>query len=385
MKALRNLKVLLIGNYEFSQQKSMQRFASILRRGLEDAGCEVRLIMPKPFLGRLKPCAEGLGKWLGYADRFVFFRSQFRKNVLWSDIVHICDHSNAVYIPWLKGKPHVVTCHDLIAIRSALGDIPEYSTRWSGRVYQRWILRSLIRAHRLVCDSNKTRDDVLRLVNTNNELVSVVPVAVDSSYRPIKTDDRINNLLIDKLVVSSPYFLHVGGSAWYKNRIGVLRIYNQLIKYPQYKKHDLVMVGKTITNDLQRYIEEEGLSEQVKFIAGVSDEDLRKLYTSAEALIFPSLYEGFGWPIIEAQACGCLVVTSNRPPMTEVGGNAAIYIDPTDEVAASKMISNELEKSEELRTSGFVNAEKHTIDAMIKGYLDVYKHVISKPNRLVTA
>ena len=72
-----------------------------------------------------------------------------------------------------------------------------------------------------------------------------------------------------------------------------------------------------------------------------SDEDLRSLYSGAAALLFPSLYEGFGWPLIEAQSCGCPVITSNRSPMTEVAGSAALYIDPANESAAAALIAAE--------------------------------------------
>ena len=110
----------------------MQRFVELLRHGLTEAGCDVHRIQPSPVMGRLKPGESGLGKWLGYFDRYVLFQPRLRRLVQWADVVHICDQSNSVYVPWLKGKPNVVTCHDMLAIRSALGDSSEsHALEWS--------------------------------------------------------------------------------------------------------------------------------------------------------------------------------------------------------------------------------------------------------------
>ncbi len=149
------MKVLLIGNYEYNRQESMQRFVELLRHGLTDAGCDVHRIRPSPVMGRIKPGESGLGKWLGYFDRFVLFPPRLRRLVQWADVVHMCDQANSVYIPWLKGKPNVVTCHDMLAIRSALGEIPQNLTRWSGRVFQRWILSGLRQAQRWLAIPSK--------------------------------------------------------------------------------------------------------------------------------------------------------------------------------------------------------------------------------------
>src|SRR4051794_27714621 len=102
----------------------MQRFAGLLRDGVKNSGHSVRLITPDAVIGRLKPSATGIGKWLGYVDRFALFRKTLRSEVVWADVTHICDHGNAVYVPWLSGRPHVVTCHDALAMRSALGEYP---------------------------------------------------------------------------------------------------------------------------------------------------------------------------------------------------------------------------------------------------------------------
>src|SRR4051812_17534967 len=102
----------------------MQRFGALLRDGVSDSGHSVRLITPDAVIGRLKPDSTGVGKWLGYADRFVVFRKTLRSQLKWADVIHICDHGNAVYVPWLSGRPHLVTCHDALALRSALGEFP---------------------------------------------------------------------------------------------------------------------------------------------------------------------------------------------------------------------------------------------------------------------
>jgi glycosyltransferase involved in cell wall biosynthesis len=372
------MKVLLIGNYEYNRQESMQRFVEMLRHGLIDAGCDVHWIRPAPVMGRLKPDESGLGKWLGYFDRFVLFPPPLRRQVQWADVVHICDQANSVYIPWLKGKPHVVTCHDMLAISSALGEIPQNPTRWSGRVFQRWILSGLRHAQRVVCDSEQTRIEFLRVANIPQERVTVTPIALNYRYRPMEPEEAEVHLRALGLADERPFLLHVGGNQWYKNREGVLRIFHHLAKLPGYEQHSLVMAGKPWTHRMQNYVEEMGLVGGIKELVAISNEQLRALYSTAEALIFPSFQEGFGWPIIEAQACGCLVVTTDRPPMTEVGGDTVVYVDPTDEVGAARTIAESLKDQQAVQKSGFLNVVRFSNEAMITGYLNAYKTVLTE-------
>ena len=91
------MKVLLLANYLNDEQESMKRFAALMERGLTRAGHNVRVVRPKAYVGRLHASAQGLGKWLGYVDKFVVFPPFLRSAVKWADVVHICDHSNAFY------------------------------------------------------------------------------------------------------------------------------------------------------------------------------------------------------------------------------------------------------------------------------------------------
>jgi len=369
------LKILLIGNYLHSHQQSMQRFADLLRELLTAAGHEVRLLKPGPLLGNLKPGEAGLGKWLGYVDRFILFRPRLRRAARWADVVHVCDHGNAMYAGMVGGRPNVVTCHDLLAVQSALGEIPGNVTGFSGRIFQRWILSGLKRAQHVVCVSEQTRSELRRLSGLPAAHCSVVPNALNHPYRPMGPDEARARL--QRLGASAPwpFFVHVGGNQWYKNRAGVVRLFVQLAALPPFQSHHLIMAGKPWPDELRALVQGSGLAARIHEWTEVANEDLRALYSTAEALLFPSLQEGFGWPIAEAQACGCPVVTSNRAPMTEVGGEAAIYIDPADPAGAASQIALALTQRERWRTAGLENAARFSGQAMIAGYLRSYAAV----------
>jgi glycosyltransferase involved in cell wall biosynthesis len=169
------------------------------------------------------------------------------------------------------------------------------------------------------------------------------------------------------------FVFHVGSSIWYKNQRGVIRIFQQLAVNPRARDLGFVMVSETLTPYLQSYIDACGLQAKVRVFCGVEPEDLRALYSSAAALLFPSLYEGFGWPIIEAQACGCPVFTSNRPSMTEVGGDGVVYIDPENPEESAGTILETLPHSARMREAGFVNVRRFSVEKMIEGYLNAYE------------
>src|SRR4030088_2696973 len=124
----------------------MLRYATLLQEEIKRLGHTVRLLQPKPFVGKLCPGRTGLGKWLGYADKFLLFPHLLRSTKNDFDIVHICDHSNAIYTKFLKNVPHVVTCHDMLAVRSALGEIPENPVSLTGQKLQQMIASGLKQA-----------------------------------------------------------------------------------------------------------------------------------------------------------------------------------------------------------------------------------------------
>jgi len=370
------LRILLIANFKPDQQESMNRFCDLLLRGLAAHGHDVSVLRPEPFFVRLLPRPGSLRKWLGYVDKFLLFPLMLASRVRAYDIVHVCDHSNSLYTRFLRGKPNVVTCHDLMAVRSALEDVPENPTGWSGRILQRAILRGLRRAQFVVCVSRQTQREVLRLAGRSESSTPCIYNGLNYQYSPMdkaQAFQRLETLTKDAV---HPFFLHVGGNQWYKNRPGVLQIFECLRSREQFSNYRLVMVGKPFDQKMRSLIESRDLSDSVIELTSLPNEDLRALYSLAEGLLFPSLDEGFGWPIVEAQACGCPVFTSNRSPMTEVGGPAAIYFDPCNPAAACETIAGNLGRREQLPSQGLENAQRFSTHAMLQAYEEVYSLAI---------
>ncbi|MEP6668732.1 MAG: glycosyltransferase family 1 protein [Chthoniobacter sp.] len=374
------MKVLLVSNYSYDRQESMLRFAAVLLAGLRAAGVEVNLVRPEPFFGRLRPSGSGLGKWLGYLDKFLLFPSRLRRLAAETDLVHICDHSNSMYVKHVVDRPHLVTCNDMLAIRSAHGEFPQNRTGWSGRILQRWILAGLRRARRLTCISEATRRDVLRLTGHRPEIVSVTYMGQNFPYAPAaevaeaaaqrRRGEPFDPAVFTRLgIPAEPYLLHVGGGQWYKNRPGVLAIHAALCERLGRRAPRLLLVGPPCA------------APGVEARSEVDNETLAALYSGAEMLLFPSLEEGFGWPIIEAQACGCRVLTTGKDPMTEVGGAAAFYLaDPHDAVAGAVAVEQVLTQDEAVRgeavRAGIENAARFSTERMIGEYLAIYREVL---------
>lgn len=372
------MKVLLIGNYPYLKSQSMDRFARVLCDGLKSAGHQVRLLKPLPVLGRIFPSATGIGKWLGYLDRFLLFYPLLMKSAAWADVLHICDQANAVYTPFLNRSPHVVTCHDMNAVRSAFGDFAQNPTGTTGKVYQKWILSGIAHARHVVCVSKSTYRDVLRMTELETNRVSLIPNGLNYPYRRMDKTESLHYLKQIGVGTVHPFFIHVGGNYWYKNKEGLLRIFGRLIGLEKAQPLKLVMAGERLNHQLRFSAEQLGISDRIIEAPNVTNQQLCALYSSAEGLIFPSLAEGFGWPIIEAQTCGCPVFTSSRDPMKEIGGNAAIYFDPMDEIGAAETISKSIHGRDGLRKRGYKNAMRYSTMDMISNYIGCYRLVQSQ-------
>ncbi|HEY0867462.1 MAG TPA: glycosyltransferase, partial [Fimbriimonas sp.] len=153
-------------------------------------------------------------------------------------------------------------------------------------------------------------------------------------------------------------------------------IFAHLARHPEAADMKLVLAGKPFTPELARLVDELSLRERVVQAVDVSFEAKVALYTKARALLFPSFYEGFGLPIVEAQMCGCPVITSNLPPMDEVAGGSALLIDPRNEEEAASSIRAALGTLPDLVSKGYENVKRFDLDRMGADYVRTYRQLL---------
>jgi len=370
------LKILLVANYPIDRQVSMQRFARMLEAGLCAAGLDVTVIAPRAVLFPRVQRATGIWKWVGYVNKFLIFPWALRRAARQADVVHVCDHSNAPYAFALRRIPHVITCHDVIAIRAARGLEPGERVGAPGRLFQAAILSGLRAAARIVCDSTCTRDQLLELAPELDVRSQVVDLGLNMPLHPVAEANRAP-LLRDLGLDGVRYFLHVGSALPRKNRAGAVAIFAELLRLRPDLPHRLVFVGAPLGPDVAPAIAALGVGERVVGLGAVSAEALGALYSGAEALLYPSWSEGFGWPVIEAQACACAVFASRRRPMTDLGHDGAEYFDPADPAGAARHIAACIASLPDLRERGLANVRRFDTPRMIERYMAVYRELLA--------
>jgi glycosyltransferase involved in cell wall biosynthesis len=372
------MRIVLVGNFAEDRQESMQRFADLLASGLGDRGHDVLLVRPEPRLARLAGTYRygGLPKYLGYLDKFVLFPRRLRHRVAAAgpDVVHVVDHANAAYASACAGVPALATCHDLLQVRAALGELPAQRVGPPGRRYQAWIRDAIGRLPHAVCVSRQTRADVLRLTRLTPDRVSVIPNALNYPYARLPAPEARARLTGRLAGHDRGFLLNVGGGQWYKNRPGLLLLYARL-RATLPGTPPLLLVGKELAPADEALRIELGLKEHVVHLGSVTNAELAALYSLADGLIFPSLEEGFGWPIAEAQSCGCPVFTSNRAPMSEVGGRSATTFDPTDPASAAAAIAAAWPSRHARGQLGQLDAARWAPAAMLEAYEQVYRQL----------
>ena len=373
--------VLLIGNYKPDQQQSMQRFNAMMLHGLTAAGIPAELIRPEPGLGKIKWLGKFTAKWLAYIDKYIFFPGELRRKLsMQPALVHICDHSNAVYAKTCKPHKILVTCHDLLAVRGALGEQTDCPASFTGRILQRWILNGLRKADAIACASRATADDAERLVARENNLprISIVPMGLNYRYRRLPPEIARSRLAkIDKFTADLPFALHVGSNLHRKNRDGVLRIF---ARCKQKWNGRLVFAGDLLEVQLMSLARELDVTERTTQLENPESETLEALYNCATALMYPSRFEGFGWPIIEAQACGCPVICANSGPLPETAGDAGLFHDVDDEEGFASDLLRLTDPAQRARWSekSLRNAERFSSEKMIAQYIDIYRSLGAK-------
>lgn len=306
----------------------MPRFAHMIESGLKKKGHSVNVWTTHPFFWRIP--IKPLRKWFGYIDQFLIFPIMAKQKIKRepSDTLFVfLDHALGPWIPLACKRAHVVHCHDLLAQYSAKGEPGFPKTKFSGKIYQRFIRKGFNKARNFICVSEKTKSDLLFFLKDAPSYCEVVYNGLNRGFIPATKDlarksiaQEVNPLLLHGFI------FHVGGDQWYKNKKGVIEGYNEWRKITRHPI-PLVFAGRPLSEEMREEVYNSPYKQDIIVVENPSDEVLQQLYNAAEILFYPSVEEGFGWPIAEAQASGCVAVILNKPPMNEVGGSAAIYLD----------------------------------------------------------
>jgi glycosyltransferase involved in cell wall biosynthesis len=318
----------------------MPRFAAMLTEGMRDRGHSVEVWSPKSGFFNF-PSPEKLKKWLGYIDQYIIFPDQVRKKLTQcaKDTLFVfADQALGPWVPLVADRPHVIHCHDFLAQKSANGIFKENVVGWTGMVYQKYIRQGYLKGKNFISVSEKTRADLHEFYTAGYWRSEVVYNGLSAKFlRRNVVEARESFSMETGVDVRNGYLLHVGGNQWYKNRTGVVEIYNAW--RTQYGTVlPLMLIGTSPSGSLTQSCQRSPYKKDIHILPGMDDEGVKNGYAGASIFLFPSLAEGFGWPIAEAMASGTPVITTNEAPMTEVAGHAAFFINrrPIGDEPASK-------------------------------------------------
>ena len=332
------MKIVFFAHPLFLGSQSMPRFVDMLAEGMKTRGHEVQVLRPEAKFSKLR--VKGFKKWLGYVDQYLVFPKLAKKEIGDNNndtLYVITDHALGPYVPIVAGRPHVIHCHDFLAQRSAKGEIFKNPTSLTGRIYQSFIRSGYLQGKNFISVSQKTKEDLHHFLRAMPASSDVIYNGLNPSFAPGNINEARRALAISfNTDLSNGYILHVGGNQWYKNRVGVIEIYNSWRTIFQINI-PLLLIGNPPSVLLTKAYENSAYKDDIHFLSGIEDQEVKLAYIAASVFIFPSLAEGFGWPIAEAMASGTLVITTNEAPMTEVAGDAAFLI-PVQPIAADLQI-----------------------------------------------
>ena len=199
---------------------------------------------------------------------------------------------------------------------------PELFNAAGAGQFREQMRRCVLSADAVICISETTRKDVLNLYGVAPDKVLTVPLACGDVFKQLPSLPSST-----ELPVSEPFLLYVGSRSHYKNFKLLIEAYSS---WRHQREVSLVVVGGDWSRDEMEILVKSGITDRVRLLDKVDDKALCRLYNTAVAFVYPSRYEGFGIPLLEAMACGCPVVASRIPSTVEVAGDCPIYFDPKE-------------------------------------------------------
>ncbi len=284
-----------------------------------------------------------------------------------ADILHCPDY----LIPPALNRNIILTIHDLAFMR-----FPEFNFDWFIKKYTAEVKRNVQTARRIIADSLSTKNDIVKFFNTDPAKVEVIYLAADHIFKKIPDKEKDISIL-QKYGINKKYILSVGTIEPRKNFITLIKAFNLIKQKDAGFDYKLVITGRTGWKSEATYREMESspYREDILFTRRVPDSDLLQIYSQAELFVYPSIFEGFGLPPLEAMSCSLPVIASNTSSLKEVVGDAGIMVTAGDADELGKQIWNVLknkELKEELKERSLAQSQKFSWEKTAAGTLAVY-------------
>jgi len=286
------------------------------------------------------------------------------------------------FAPYVAGIPRVFspknppkmifTCHDLVFLR-----FPEHRGSRLSNYYLKRHQIAIKNSQKIIVPSAATKKDLIKFLNVPPQKIVLIPEAADERFRPIRDKNQIKSIISRYFDPQIKYILSVGTLEPRKNLAKLVEAFS-LLPHQILRQYRLVLVGGQGWNNdqLSKTITNLNLKEKVILPGFVKDEDLPYIYNGASVFVYPSLYEGFGLPPLEAMACGVPVVAAKTSSLPEVVGKAGILIDPQDEMALAKAIKKLIlnpKLAKKMAQKGIARAKNFSWSLAARQTLKVFK------------
>ena len=305
---------------------------------------------------------------------------------------HACD---LVHVPHLFWVPQYMPCRYVVTVHDLLDHLyPAGGSAWKRWMQSYMTRRTIARAARILAVSNSTKSDLMRLFHVPESKIAVVYNAIDERFRCGHASAEDKQLIAERYQVNYPFLLYAGNIKPHKNLGRIIEAFAalkaELEKEDRYADLKLIIIGDELSKhpDLRRTVIKAGVQNDVRFLGFVPIDVLRIFYDAAKIFVFPSLYEGFGLPPLEAMATGTPVVTSNASSLPEVVGNAAVLVNPENVFEIMRALHRVLLDQplrDRLKERCYQQAQRFSWDIAAQRTLKVYEQAVGSNRPLASA
>ncbi len=373
------MKVLFLEGYSKDGWISIGRYQRELMRHLAALDREIPLDLssvtpePGPLANRLADAGPIGRRLASYWSRFWVYPRRIRRSK--ADVYHLVDQSLSYLVRYLDAARTVVTCHDLLHFPLRRQFKRQAAIPFLEDSLYRLCVAGLPKCRAIIAVSECNKRDAIRYLNCKPERIRVVYEAASPVFFRPPEPDRVAALRRLFKIPDHTLLIHVGVCALYKNLEGLIRSLAPL-KRRLGRPFTLIRVGPALLSPQRRLAQKLGVADLIREVGVHGDDTLPSWYRMADCLIFPSLYEGFGLPPLEAMACGTPVVSSPRGSLPEILGEAALWVDPEDPAEIASGIRKILEDQplrEDLRRRGLARAQQFSWEKNARETLAVYR------------